>query len=138
MSTNIPPSDLSAARAAAALPLYQSLNEAQITELNALLEDIPYEAGAVIFHEKEPGDAAYIIRSGNVRIFTHDEDAREVVLAQLGPNDFFAKLPGLDGGDRSASAGPDTEAGPGALSKKPIHGFFLALPQPPPRLLQEI
>ena len=138
MSTNIPTSDLAAARAAAALPLYQNLNETQIAELNALLEDITYEAGAIIFHEKEPGDAAYIIRSGNVRIFTHDEDAREVILAELGPNDFFGELAVLDGGERSASASADTEAVIGRLSKQRMHEFLLAHPQAALVMIQEI
>ena len=138
MSTSIPPSDVSAARAAAALPLYQSLNPEQITQLNELLEDISYEAGAVIFHEHDPGDAAYIIRSGQVRIFTHDEDAREVVLARLGPNDFFGELAVLDGGERSASASADTEAVLGRLSKQRMHEFLLANPQAALVMIQEI
>ncbi|HYY41769.1 MAG TPA: cyclic nucleotide-binding domain-containing protein, partial [Pyrinomonadaceae bacterium] len=91
MSNSIPLSG-AAARGAAELPLYQSLSPDQIVELNEMLEEVTYRAGEVIFHEHDLGDAAYIIRSGVVRIWTHDEDAREVTLARLGPDDFFGEL----------------------------------------------
>ncbi|HEX8073022.1 MAG TPA: DUF1003 domain-containing protein [Pyrinomonadaceae bacterium] len=123
---------------AAALPLYQSLDEDQIAELNAKLEDVTYEAGAIIFHQHDPGDAAYIIRSGRVRIWTHDEDAREVTLAYLGPNDFFGEMAVLDGGERSASASAEEESVLGRLSKARMQEFLLAHPQAALLMIQEI
>ena len=137
MSTSIPPTG-AAARAAAELPLYQSLNAEQIAELNELLEEVSYREGEVIFHEHDPGDAAYIIRKGAVRIWTHDEDAREVTLARLGPDDFFGELAVLDGGPRSASASADTDAALGRLSKEQMHKFLLAHPQAALIMIQEI
>ena len=138
MATSIPTSGAAAARAAAELPLYQSLDEAQIAELNELLEDVSYPAGEVIFHQNEPGDAAYIIRTGAVRIWTHDEDAREVTLARLGPNDFFGELAVLDGGPRSASASADGDTVLGRLSKEHMHRFLLAQPAAALIMIQEI
>jgi CRP/FNR family transcriptional regulator, cyclic AMP receptor protein len=138
MATSIPTSGAAAARATAELPLYQSLDEAQIAELNELLEDVSYPDGEVIFHENDPGDAAYIIRTGAVRIWTHDEDAREVTLARLGPNDFFGELAVLDGGPRSASASADGDTVLGRLSKERMHRFLLAHPQAALIMIQEI
>ena len=138
MATSIPTSGAAAARATAELPLYQSLDEAQIAELNELLEDVSYPDGEVIFHQNDPGDAAYIIRTGAVRIWTHDEDAREVTLARLGPNDFFGELAVLDGGPRSASASADGDTVLGRLSKERMHRFLLAHPQAALIMIQEI
>jgi uncharacterized membrane protein len=136
MSQSIPTDD--APRASAALPLYQSLNEAEIAELNMLLEDVRFEAGAPIFHQHDPGDAAYIIREGRVRIWTHDEDAREVTLAYLGPNEFFGELAVLDGGERSASATAEEESVLGRLSKERMQEFLISHPQAALVMIQEI
>ena len=137
MSTSIPPIG-AAARSAAELPLYQSLSPEQIAELNELLEDVTFQDGEIIFHENDPGDAAYIIRSGAVRIWTHDEDAREVVLARLGPNDFFGELAVIDGAARSASASADAETVLGRLRKEQMQQFLLAHPQAALVMIQEI
>src|SRR5256885_13971678 len=127
--SNSNPLSGAAARSMAELPLYQGLNTEEIAELNALLEDVSYREGETIFHQNDPGDAAYIIRSGAVRIWTHDEDAREVTLARLGPNDFFGELAVLDGSPRSASASADEDTTLGRLSKDQMHKFLLAHPQ---------
>ena len=137
MSTSIPPTS-TAARAAAELPIYKSLTPEQIAQLNDLLEEVSFREGEVIFHENDPGDAAYIIRAGAVRIWTHDEDAREVTLARLGPDDFFGELAVLDGGARSASASADADTTLGRLTKERMHLFLLAHPQAALVMIQEI
>ncbi|HYX41577.1 MAG TPA: DUF1003 domain-containing protein [Pyrinomonadaceae bacterium] len=136
MSTSIPPA--SVAHSMAELPLYQSLSTEEIAELNALLEEVSYNEGETIFHQNDPGDAAYIIREGSVHIWTHDEDAREVTLARLGPHDFFGELAVLDGGPRSASATADEYTVVGYLSKERMQEFLLAHPQAALVMIQEI
>lgn len=136
MSTTLPLSG--AAGAAAELPLYQNLTQTQIAQLNELLEDVSYNAGDTIFHQHDPGDAAYIIRTGAVRIWTHDEDAKEVTLAKLGPGDFFGELAALDGGPRSASASAAEDTTLGRLSKARMHKFLLAEPSAALVMIQEI
>ena len=136
MSTSIPPA--SVAHSMAELPLYQSLSTEEIAELNALLEEVSYNEGETIFHQNDPGDAAYIIREGMVRIWTRDEDAREVTLARLGPHDFFGELAVLDGGPRSASATADEYTVVGYLSKERMQEFLLAHPQAALVMIQEI
>ncbi len=136
MSTTLPLSG--AAGAAAELPLYQNLAPAQIAQLNELLEDVTYKTDETIFHQHDPGDAAYIIRTGAVRIWTHDEDAKEVTLAKLGPGDFFGELAALDGGPRSASASAAADTTLGRLSKARMHKFLLAQPSAALVMIQEI
>src|SRR5438105_4501711 len=136
MVTSIPPAG--AAHSMAEFPLYQSLTTEEIAELNALLEDVSYNEGETIFHQNDLGDAAYIIREGAVRIWTHDEDAREVTLARLGPHDFFGELAVLDGSPRSASATADEYTVVGRLSKERMQEFLLAHPQAALVMIQEI
>ena len=62
-----------------------------------------YESGTILFEEHDPGTRLFVIRSGRVKIFRRVA-SREVVLAMLGPGDFFGEMALLEGLPRSASA----------------------------------
>ena len=62
-----------------------------------------YEAGTILFEEKDPGSRMYVIHAGKVKIFRRSGD-RQVVLAFLGPGEFFGEMALLEGLPRSASA----------------------------------
>ena len=56
-----------------------------------------------VFEERDPGSRMYVIRSGKVKIYRHLE-GKEVVLAFLGPGEFFGEMALLENLPRSASA----------------------------------
>jgi CRP-like cAMP-binding protein len=62
-----------------------------------------FSAGTVIFEEHEPGNRMFVIRRGRVRIFRKVHD-HEIVLATLGPGEFFGEMALLEKLPRSASA----------------------------------
>ncbi|MCC6808882.1 MAG: Crp/Fnr family transcriptional regulator [Deltaproteobacteria bacterium] len=62
-----------------------------------------YSTGTVIFEEHEPGNRMYVVRRGKVRIFRKVHD-HEIVLATLGPGEFFGEMALLEKLPRSASA----------------------------------
>ena len=126
------------ARALSEVPLYHGLDEQEVEELNRLLGEVTFQAGETIFYEDDPGDAAYIVRSGAVRIWTHDEDQREVTLARLEPYEFFGEMAVLDGSPRSANAGALEETRLGRLSREDMHSFLLAHPSAALVMIQEI
>jgi CRP-like cAMP-binding protein len=67
--------------------------------------------GEVLFHRGEPGDALYVVESGQVRVFTLDEAGRELTLNTMNPGEAFGELALLDDRPRSASIaaiGPTT------------------------------
>ncbi len=68
------------------------------------LERHEFEDGEVIFERGAPGEDLYFVESGQVRIFTFDEEGRELTLNTLGPGEVFGELALLDSRPRSASA----------------------------------
>lgn len=94
------------------VPLFQLLDEAERAQLAENLEVVRYAEGETIFHIGDPGDALYVISSGEVEAFCKNDTGERIVLEVSTRGDFFGELSLLDGGGRSASvvAIQDTEA----------------------------
>jgi CRP/FNR family cyclic AMP-dependent transcriptional regulator len=86
------------------VPLFASLDDDAALKLCKLLSIHEYERSAIVFRTNDPGDAMYLIESGNVRISTTDADGHIVTLTELGAGDFFGEMALLDGHGRSADA----------------------------------
>jgi CRP/FNR family transcriptional regulator/CRP/FNR family cyclic AMP-dependent transcriptional regulator len=96
--------DSSAATALQNVPFFQNLNNDDALELATRLVPRRFNPGQVIFHLGDPGGLMYIISRGKIKISYNTPDGQEVVLAILGPGDFFGELALLDETPRSASA----------------------------------
>jgi cGMP-dependent protein kinase len=68
------------------LPLFNLLNENDLEALSEVLAFQSFSQCDVIVNEGEPGDLAYIIKSGTVGCYINKEEKR-----QLGPGDFFGE-----------------------------------------------
>jgi uncharacterized membrane protein len=97
--------------------------------MSGLLENVTYPAGATIFRQRDRGDALYVVHSGKVRIWVHDEDSRDVTLAELDAGDFFGEMSVLDDGERSASASAIEDVVLHRLSRADFQEFILGHPQ---------
>jgi uncharacterized membrane protein len=62
------------------------------------------EAGAVLFRAGDAGDSMYLIEDGKIQISMHSADGEDLILAVLGPGDFFGEMALIDGQPRSANA----------------------------------
>ena len=113
----------------AAVALFKDLSPEALSKMSTLLENVNFKTGDTIFHEREKGDALYVVHSGKVRIWVHDEDSRPVTLAELEPGDFFGEMSVLDGGERSANATTTTDSVLHRLSRKDFQEFLLSHPQ---------
>lgn len=81
------------------------LRDLTATEKIALAERIElrqYEAGQIIFNYGDPGDALYIIRSGEVEIYIKNDKGEKIVLEISKPGDLFGEISLLDDGPRTA------------------------------------
>jgi cAMP-dependent protein kinase regulator len=65
------------------------------------MEVVP--AGATVLEEGAPGDSLYIIKEGQVEVFTVDVQGAPLTLAQLKEGDFFGEISLLTGRPRTAS-----------------------------------
>ncbi|MDP3858995.1 MAG: EAL domain-containing protein [Stagnimonas sp.] len=61
------------------------------------------EAGEVLFRQGEPGDAAYVIETGLIEIYTEQGESRASI-AHLGPNSILGEMALFGDADRAASA----------------------------------
>ncbi len=59
-------------------------------------------AGDTLFHEGEASDTVYVLLSGSLKVFSRNENGREVVYNVLSPGEMLGEMV-LDGGPRSAS-----------------------------------
>jgi CRP-like cAMP-binding protein len=88
----------------AAIPFFGGLDPDALERLAASMRSRKFRRGEVIFHVGDPGDALFVIVSGEVKISLPSETGDEAILATLRPGDFFGEIALLDGAPRSASA----------------------------------
>lgn len=83
----------------------EHLRELKPDERTALAEKIDllrYAPGENVFLSGDPGNAMYIVRSGEVEIFVKNDQGEKIVLETSQPGDIFGEISLLDGGSRTA------------------------------------
>jgi CRP/FNR family transcriptional regulator, cyclic AMP receptor protein len=86
----------------AKLDLFQGLSAAELARVNDLLGRTKFPAGAMILTADQPGEIAYIILEGTLKVSTLQSSGRELTLALLGPGEVVGELAVADRGGRSA------------------------------------
>ena len=84
------------------VPLFSDLSEAELARFAEVTREREYPKNSVILFEDDPGDALYIVSSGQVKVVLIGEDGREVILSVLGDGDFFGEMALIDDEPRSA------------------------------------
>lgn len=122
----------------ALVPLFQQLDEQDLVMLAEEVDQVFFKSGEAIFHAFDQGDALYVVESGAVRIWVHDDDVQEITLSQLKPGDFFGELSVLDKGERSANATAMMDSTLHRLHRDNFHQFMLRHPHVAVALIREI
>ncbi|HET7633388.1 MAG TPA: cyclic nucleotide-binding domain-containing protein [Burkholderiales bacterium] len=86
-----------------AVPLFSLFDHAQLEMLVPFLQIRSYSRNTPVLRAGEETDALYVILSGRVKVLIPDKHGREVILAVMGPNEFFGEMGLLDQQARSAS-----------------------------------
>lgn len=87
-----------------AVPLFESLDDDAADTLCSLLTTEECDAGSILFQAGDAGDSMYLIEDGQVQISMRSSDGEDLILAVLGPGDFFGEMALIDGKPRSAHA----------------------------------
>jgi CRP/FNR family transcriptional regulator, cyclic AMP receptor protein len=85
-------------------PLFVGMDPEASRALIASMQPVHVARGEVLFHEGEPGDRLYVIRTGKIKLGRRSSDGRENLLAVLGPGEMFGELSLFDLGPRTATA----------------------------------
>lgn len=84
------------------IPIFKDVSPEQLRQLARIARSREFAAGEAIIHMDEPGSTLYVIRSGRVEVVL-ERPTGNVVLADLGPGEFFGELSIFDGELRSAT-----------------------------------
>jgi CRP/FNR family transcriptional regulator, cyclic AMP receptor protein len=82
---------------------FQLLDDEELAELAAHVDEVSFVAGETIFRAGDPGGVMHVMLSGRVEVSILDQDRRRVVLHALGPGEIFGELSLFDGEPRSAT-----------------------------------
>ena len=86
------------------IPLFSSLDEADINTIALSARRENHNKGSVIMCESDNGNSLNIVLAGMVKIYICDEDGNEHTLRMSGPNSYFGEVAMLANTPRTASA----------------------------------
>ncbi len=86
------------------VPLFQLLDDSEVAELAAHIDEMSYKASQTIFKAGDPGINMQIVLEGKVQTYLTDDDGKQIVVAEIGKGEMFGELSLLDSEPRSASA----------------------------------
>jgi CRP/FNR family cyclic AMP-dependent transcriptional regulator len=87
---------MSVASTLSEIPLFSQLRESDIDRLATVTQERSYPKNSLIVFADDPGDALYVVLSGQVKIVLGAEDGREVILSVRGAGEFFGEMSLID------------------------------------------
>ena len=73
------------------VPGFDVLSDRDLLRIVGASVNLEWPAGSMVFEKDSPGEALYIVLSGNVRIYDQ-VDGNELEIARIGPGDFFGEM----------------------------------------------
>ena len=99
------------------IPVFKGLSRFDLNKVAKMIHLRSYKKDEYIFHEKEPGESMYIIKSGQI-VITKSKESQETIISTLSEGSFFGEVSLVDEDVRSANAM--------ATKDSEILGFFRA------------
>ena len=85
-------------------PLFGQLAPEELERLVAYMRLVRQPARTVLFRKGDPGTHMVVVVRGRVKVCTHSEDGKELVLNLINPGEVVGEIALLDGADRTADA----------------------------------
>lgn len=120
------------------VPLFATMREGDIHAFAELVRERSYPKGSVIVFEDDPGDALYLVGSGQVKVVLIGEDGREVILSVLGEGSFFGEMSLIDDQPRSATVIAMTDAAVLVLRREDFQARLRSSPEVAIALMREM
>jgi CRP-like cAMP-binding protein len=86
------------------LRFLDAVGEGHADALRALGRVARYPTGAVLFRERDPPDAVFVLQSGRVKMSCATDNGREAILAIREPGDLIGEMSAIDEVPRLSSA----------------------------------
>ena len=85
-------------------PLFGRLEAEELDRLVTYMRVARHKRRTVLFRKGDPGTNMMVVLAGRVKVCTHSEDGKELVLNLFSPGDVFGEIALLAGADRTADA----------------------------------
>lgn len=110
--------------------IFNGVGVDSLERIGSITVEKSFPKKSIIFHEGDPGDTLYILKSGRVKISKITEDGREKTLTIMQPGDFLGEMAILDSLPRSATAEVlDEQAIAYTVNKRDFERIILENPQ---------
>lgn len=86
-----------------ATPFFGGLTDASLDLLISMLVERPFDAGATVVAEGEPGRSMFIVKSGRVAVSKRANSGSVIPISVLEPGDFFGEMTLIEMQNRSAT-----------------------------------
>lgn len=114
--------------------VFRDLDEGALRVLARVAHTKRVPAHTYLFYQDDPGDAAFVVRSGEIAILINTADGRELVINELRAGECFGELALLTNAPRSASAYARKDS---EILILPRHEFLSEL-ESQPKLLRHV
>ena len=85
------------------VPFFTGLGRKSLAKILSSMEVKRFGQGSVMIKQGDPGDAFYIVRSGQVQVVLRRKDQPDIQVAELGPKEGFGEMALFTDQPRSAS-----------------------------------
>ena len=108
--------------------IFEGLNNDDMQRVQGHLRPRLFDRGEIILQETEPGEVAYIIRDGFVRVETTNADGTRTLLTFLGPGEIFGELSLVDLLGRSATVVAHCDTSVYGIDRSTFWEFLRVMP----------
>jgi uncharacterized membrane protein len=109
--------------------MFGLLNEDDRVELGKVIDELHIPEGHTLFQAGDPGDALFIVQSGEIELFIKDTAGQKIVLATPSAGEMFGELAMLDSGPRTATAVAQQESDVLVLDRDDLVLLFQKKPE---------
>jgi CRP-like cAMP-binding protein len=119
------------------VPYFADIEPAKLKLLAFMSERIAFDPGKPLFRQGDPGDAAYLIISGEAEV-TRETSSGPVLLATIGVNEFVGDMAILSNVPRNATVRAKGRLVTLRISKEPFMRMVREFPSMAVAMMQEL